>query len=70
MFIKVVVGIAATLAYVSPLTIIFEYCLNEASSTLLTTVGILLFTLFTSLYIALLYRVIKRKRSKYPMQYD
>lgn len=56
---KIVWLLLATLSYVFLLTVLFEYCLNKASDSLLTTLGILLFILFTVLYIQLFLKTIK-----------
>jgi len=59
MFLRVLLLLVVIGAYIFLLTVIFEYCINEASSTLLTTVGILLFLLCTALLVPAIRKIIK-----------
>ena len=59
MFIRVLMLVIVVAAYIFLLTVIFEYCINEASSTLLTTVGIVLFLLCTALLVPAIRKIIK-----------
>ena len=69
MLYKILIAILATLLCIYLDTLILEYFLNEASSTLLTTVGLVLFILLTGGCIGLVYRLFK-KHPKYPIKYD
>jgi hypothetical protein len=53
--------VALTLGYIYLLTIIFEYCINKASSTLLTLAGMALILVLTAVYAALISKNIKHK---------
>lgn len=61
MLTKIVVLLLVTLSYVFLLTVIFEYCINEASSNLLTATGILLFIFLTLFYIKFLLKTFKKQ---------
>jgi hypothetical protein len=69
MLIKLLVTLLGALAYIYLLTVIFEYCINEASSTFLTTVGIVLFVVLSALYASLVFYLFK-KNPKYPVRHD
>ena len=63
---KVFIIILATLAFIYLATVIFEYCLNVASSTELTTAGVIMLIVITWLYASLIYRLLKKR----PPDYD
>ncbi len=62
---KAFIIILSTLAYIYLVTVIFEYCLNVASSTELTTIGVILFISITWLYTSLIYRLVKKRPTTY-----
>ena len=62
---KVFIIIVATLALVYLATVIFEYCLNVASSTELTTAGTIMLIVVIWLYARLIYRFTKKRPTNY-----
>ena len=60
---NVVLTICITLVYIGLLTVIFEYFINEASSTLLTASGLLLILILSTAFLYYLLR-----RFKNPIQ--
>ena len=62
---KVFIIILATLALIYLATVIFEYCLNEASSTELTRAGVIMLIVITWLYASLIYRFLKKRPTNY-----
>lgn len=53
--------IALTLVYIYLLTILFEYCINKASNSLLSLAGVLLFLVISFGYAAFLFKSVKKQ---------
>ena len=57
---KVFFLVVVTLVYIYLLTIIFEYCINEVSSTAITLAGVVLGLLISIFYARLIFKILKK----------